>query len=206
MLSRWVRTWYGIVLRPLFSLLLTLGITANTLTIASLIIVASAGISFAYGQRILAAWLLLLGALLDGIDGELARVGGFESPFGAFLDSICDHCADFAIYLGMLWPYLKSDAYLEVILIFVAMFSSVFGSHVRSRAGMMGIDTKSIGLFTRFERIFILIIGMFIGKLTIALWGLAVFNSLSANQRIIHTVRASHVEKSTLRSRQPVKP
>jgi phosphatidylglycerophosphate synthase len=206
MLSRWIRTWYGKVLRPLFNLLLQLGITANTLTIASLIIVTSAGISFAYGQRILAAWLLLLGALLDGIDGELARVGGHESSFGAFLDSVCDHCSDFAIYMGLLWIYLKSDSYLEVILIFVAMFSSVFGSHVRSRAGMMGIDTKTIGFFTRFERLIILIIGMFIGKVTIALWGLAVFNSLSAIQRVIHIVRASRIDKRTLRSRQPVKP
>jgi len=167
-----------------------LGITANKLTVASLIFVMMAGVLFAFGKTILGACILMFGAFLDGIDGELARISGAKSPFGGFLDSICDHCGDFAIYLGLLFSYLKDSASTEVLLIFVAMFASVFGSHVRSRAGMVAIDTKTIGFFTRFERIFLLFICLLIGKVIIALWGLAIFNSFSAMQRVIYTVHA----------------
>jgi len=161
------------------------------LTVTSLFVVIVAGILFAYGKAILGAWILLFAGFLDGIDGELARITDVKSPFGGFLDSICDHCGDFAIYLGLLLPSLKRGAFLEVILIFIALFASVFGSHVRSRAGMVGIDTKTIGIFTRCERIFILVIGILIGKENLALWALAIFNSFSALQRIIYTIRVS---------------
>ncbi len=163
--------------RPFLSFIARLGLTANMLTVTSLFVVIVAGILFAYGKAILGAWILLFAGFLDGIDGELARITDVKSPFGGFLDSICDHCGDFAIYLGLLLPSLKRGAFLEVILIFIALFASMFGSHVRSRAGMLGIDTKTIGIFTRCERI--------------SLWALAIFNSFSALQRIIYTIRVS---------------
>jgi phosphatidylglycerophosphate synthase len=189
MISQWVRTWYGKVLNPFLEILVWLGITANMLTVISMLIMILAGILFALAQPIVGAGVLMFGGFLDGIDGALARVSRTRSPFGAFLDSICDHCGDFAVYVGLLIPYIRSHASVEVILIFVAMFASVFGSHVRSRAGMLAIDTKTIGLFTRFERIFLLFICLLIGKVTIALWGLAIFNSVSALQRVVHTIQ-----------------
>jgi phosphatidylglycerophosphate synthase len=196
MISRWIRTWYRALLGPFLHFLARLGITANILTIASLLVVILAGILFAFNETFLGAWILLFGGFLDGIDGEMARVTGIKSSFGAFLDSICDHCGDFAIYLGLLFLYLQSHATAEIILIFVALFASVFGSHVRSRAGMLGIDIKTIGIFTRCERIFLLVIGILIGKVTIALWGLALFNSFSALQRVIFTMRVAHNDKA----------
>jgi phosphatidylglycerophosphate synthase len=201
MISRWIRTWYGGVLRPLLRFVARLGITANMLTVASLFVVIIAGTLLATGKTVLGAWILLFAGFLDGIDGELARITGVKSPFGGYLDSICDHCGDFAIYLGFLLPSLKRDASLEVILIFIALFASVFGSHVRSRATMVGIDTKTIGIFTRCERIFILVIGILIGKEILALWALAIFNSLSALQRVIYTIRASYTKTMPTYSR-----
>ena len=189
MLSRWIRTWYGAVIRPLLHFLARLGVTANMLTVASLCAAIAAGVLFAYGKAIPGAWILLAAGFLDGIDGEFARMTGAKSPFGGFLDSICDHCGDFIVYLGLLLPSLQRDAFMEVILIFIAMFASLFGSQVRSRAGMLGIDTKGIGVFTRCERIFVLVIGILIKHLEVSLWILAIFNSFSAIQRVIFTIR-----------------
>ena len=70
-------------------------------------------------------------------------------------------------------------------------FGSILGSQVRSRAGMVGIDTKTVGVFTRFERMLILMGGILFNKLTLVLWLLAVLNNFSALQRVIHTVQAS---------------
>jgi phosphatidylglycerophosphate synthase len=183
-------------LEPFLRFLAHLGITANILTVASLFVAILAGILFAFGKMILGAWILLLAGFLDGIDGPLARMTHVKSPFGGFLDSICDHLGDFAVYLGLLLPLLVRHSFTEVILIFVALFASVFGSHVRSRAGMVGLDTKTVGLFTRCERIFVLVIGILILQETVALWALAIFNSLSALQRVIYTIRLVHTDEA----------
>jgi len=196
MLSRWIRTWYGAVVQPFLSLLARFGITANMLTVASLLVAIAAGSFFAYDKPIPGAWILLFAGFLDGIDGELARIQNTKSPFGGFLDSICDHLGDFAVYIGLLLPTLRTNAWHEVVLIFIAMFASVFGSHIRSRAGMVGIDTKAVGIFTRCERIFILVIAILIGKAILAFWALAVFNGLSALQRVIYTIQASRQNKA----------
>src|SRR6185503_14635059 len=104
MISRWIRTWYGVVLRPFLNLMTRLGITANMLTLASFSVAIIAGVLFANSKTILAAWILFFAGFLDGVDGELARITGAKSSFGGFLDSICDHCGDFAVYLGLLLP------------------------------------------------------------------------------------------------------
>jgi phosphatidylglycerophosphate synthase len=195
MISQWVRTWYRGILNPFLKFLKRLGITANMLTVTSFIIIMAAGGLLAIDKAILGACVLMFGAFLDGIDGALANVDSTKSSFGAFLDSICDHCGDFAIYLGLLLSYIQNHASLEIILLFVAMFASVFGSQIRSRAGMLGIDTQTVGLFTRFERIFLLFICILIGKVIIALWGLAIFNSFSALQRVIYAIRAYHKQE-----------
>lgn len=200
MISHWVRTWYGKVLNPFLEILVWLGISANMVTIASMLTMILAGILLALGQLLLGACVLILAGFLDGIDGALARMSRVRSPFGAFLDSICDHCGDFAVYLGLLILCIHAQAGLDIILIFVAMFSSVFGSHVRSRAGMLGIDIKTIGFFTRFERVFLLFICLLIRRIDIALWGLAVFNSLSAMQRVIYTIRAYQTSRTVVQN------
>ncbi len=191
MLSRWIRTWYGSFLRPIIRGLDCLHITPNALTLAGLAALILAGVLLALGQMWAGVAALLVGQIFDTLDGELARQQANAAPFGAFLDSICDHCGDFAVYLGLTLHLMKTDARLDVVLILVALFGSVFGSQVRSRAGMLGINTKEIGAFTRFERTVVLVAGILINQLTAALWVLAVFNNLSALQRIIYTVRAA---------------
>jgi phosphatidylglycerophosphate synthase len=202
MISRWVRTWHDTLLKPFLYILVRLGITANMLTIGSLILVSIAGILLAFESPMWGAAILMLGGFLDGIDGSLARFTNDKSPFGGFLDSICDHCGDFAIYLGLHAASVRRNDSTEILLLFVAMFASVFGSHVRSRAGMMALDTKTVGLFTRFERIFLLFICILLGKITIALWGLAIFNSFSALQRMIYTIRAYQHRKTYTQGRE----
>jgi phosphatidylglycerophosphate synthase len=195
MLSRWIRTWYGRLLKPFLLFLASFGITPAMLTIGSLLLILVSGFVFSQNHLFIGGVFLLLGSLLDGIDGELARVTNHATKFGAFLDSICDHLGDFALNLGLLWLYLGKRASTEVVLIVVALFGSVFGSLVRSRAAMVGIETKDVGLVTRFERILLLLLGVFTGWITIALWILAVLNNLAALQRILYVVRVSRLQK-----------
>ncbi len=192
MLSRWLRTWDSRVLSPLTRLLARCGIGPNAVTVAGLAAMTLSGIALSQGHLGLGASLLLLGGLLDAVDGELARRLGRESPFGGFLDSVSDHCGDFAVYLGLLWLFSGANLKTEVFLIFAAAFGSLFGSHVRSRAAMSGIEAKDVGLFTRCERVLVLALGLYTGRVTAALWVLAVFNNVSAVQRLIHAMQSAH--------------
>ncbi len=191
MLSRWIRTWYDGVLSPFVWAFEKIGITPTELTIAGLLAHVLAGVLFGLNEMGWGLAALLLGQAPDTFDGLLARATGDSSPFGSFLDSVCDHLGDFAVYLGLLWHFLGMNRYIEVLLIVVALFGSVFGSHVRSRAAMAGIDTKAVGAFTRFERTLVIAVGILVNQLTIALWVLAIFNNFSAVQRILYALRAT---------------
>src|SRR5512142_2856163 len=151
MISRWARLWTPRFLRPAVEGLARLGITPNMLTIAGLVLAALAGVCAAAGWLLAAAVCLLLSGILDGLDGELARQGHMQSKLGPFVDSVADHYGDFALYLGIAWRALFSAPVdkITIPLVLIAMFGSLVGSHIRSRAGMLGIDTKAIGLFTR---------------------------------------------------------
>ncbi len=52
MIAKWVRTWDSALLEPFLRFLARLGITANMLTIASLLIVVMAGILLAFDKMI----------------------------------------------------------------------------------------------------------------------------------------------------------
>ena len=88
MLARWIRTWDSRLLQPLLRLIAGSGATPHMLTVASLAILVVAGILFSFGYMAFGACFLVLGALLDALDGELARFLGIDSPFGGLLDSL----------------------------------------------------------------------------------------------------------------------
>jgi len=161
-------------------------ITPNQLTLAGLVLAIIAGVLAAIGSLSLAALVLLLSGFLDALDGELARQSDSQTPFGAFLDSISDHYGDFAVYLGIAWQMQRSGEHATVLLTLVAMFGSLVGSQIRSRAGMMGLDTKDVGIFTRAERIIVFVLGLLTGFLMPAIALLAFANNLSALQRLRH--------------------
>ena len=186
MLSRLLRTWSPDLLRPIIRLLMRARITPNQLTLAGLVLAIIAGVLAAIGSLSLAALVLLLSGFLDALDGELARQSDSQTPFGAFLDSISDHYGDFAVYLGIAWQMQRSGEHATVLLTLVAMFGSLVGSQIRSRAGMMGLDTKDVGIFTRAERIIVFVLGLLTGFLMPAIALLAFANNLSALQRLRH--------------------
>lgn len=188
LISRWLRPHMR-VFRPFLLFLSRVGFTPDLLSLCRLLAVLFSGFLLALGLDIPGAMALLIAVLLDAIEGELARALHQDSPLGGFFDSIFDHCGDLAVCLGLLCRFLIHLSPGAIVLTFLALFGSMLGSQARSREGRLGIETGDAGLFTRFERMLILVAGLFAGELTPALWVLAVFNNFSAIQRIIHIVR-----------------
>jgi phosphatidylglycerophosphate synthase len=73
-----------------------LGISANTVTLAGMIVGLGAGAVIAQGHFAAGLALVLLGRMLDGLDGAVARATRI-TDFGGYLDSV----ADFAFYIAV---------------------------------------------------------------------------------------------------------
>ena len=192
MLSRLLRRWSPRLLGPLVGALARIGLGPNQVTLAGLALAWLSAVLIVAGWPMLAGAAILASGFLDALDGELARASGRETALGAFLDSIADHYGDVAIYLGLAWVGIADGEPFLVFFVLLAMFGSIAGSHIRSRAGMLGIETKDVGLFTRAERILVLAFGLLTGYLVPALVVLAAGNNLTALHRLAHVIsRAS---------------
>jgi CDP-diacylglycerol--glycerol-3-phosphate 3-phosphatidyltransferase len=188
MAGRILRRWFSPLLALCARTIIRTHITANQLTLAGLGLCALSGMLLGSGKLASAGVVLLTAGMLDALDGEVARQMARATPFGAFVDSIADHYGDFAIYVALAWHGLQAADPAVVLLTVCAMFGSIVGSQIRSRAGMLGLDTKDVGLFTRAERVIVLTIGLCSGGVALALAVLAVANNVSALQRLGHVV------------------
>jgi len=124
LLSQKVRGW---LLTPLVTLLTRAGISADALTALSLI----AGLAFCPALAIhplLALAFLALHALLDGLDGPLARHTGTASRRGSFADTVADQVVVIATTLSLihagLAPTVAGGLYLATYTV-VIVFSVV---------------------------------------------------------------------------------
>ena len=138
-LDRWlVKPTDGIYARlnrrisvPISRQLIKFPITPNMVSIFTLGVgIASAGF-FAYGgywSTLLGAVLCLFASILDGSDGEVARLKLQESDFGCWLETICDYAFYLFLLVGMTigrWRSSGTRAYLVYgsLLLFGALAS-----------------------------------------------------------------------------------
>jgi CDP-diacylglycerol--glycerol-3-phosphate 3-phosphatidyltransferase len=182
-------------LAPVTRWLVAWRVHPNLVTTLGFVTTLAAGWSFHQENVRLAGFLILLGGLLDIVDGHVARVSGLGSKFGAFYDSTLDRISEIVVFLGILSLY--NDAQFEIgdvamiYLVVLAMAGSLMISYTRARAEALGLDCR-VGLIQRAERV-VLIGGsaLFFGmawdgivlKFVIVL--LAVLTNLTAFQRIV---------------------
>lgn len=95
MLDRHIRPLIDPVLNRLGARIAHHGISANEVTLAGLGFGLAAALMLALGlPGVLALLPLMIGRVLDGLDGAVARASGEKSDFGGYLDLLCD----FAFY------------------------------------------------------------------------------------------------------------
>ncbi len=188
MITDWLRGRTQGLVATVAMLMHRLGLTPNGLTLIGTVFMFGIGLVLAQGNFVTGAVLVALAAAFDALDGSLARQTNRVTRFGAFLDSTTDRWAEAAIYGWLLWWYTGQGAQLEVMLVYAAIIGSLLVSYTRARAEGIGVECK-VGLFTRFERIVVLIVGLVSGQMLIALAVLAVLSNVTAIQRILHVYR-----------------
>src|SRR5438067_5738943 len=81
-------------LAPIARRLHQAGVSANSVTIAGLLITTAGAALLAYGLPGAALLVLLVGSLADTLDGQIAKAAGGGTKLGAFLDSTFDRLSD----------------------------------------------------------------------------------------------------------------
>jgi CDP-diacylglycerol---glycerol-3-phosphate 3-phosphatidyltransferase len=156
-------------------------VTPNALTTAgvSLCLAAAVIAYFEYRDELLFYWLaafvFVVGSILDILDGALARAGGKTTPFGSFLDSTTDRVGEGAM-LGATMA---------------AIAGSFLVSYTRAKAEALGLR-GDVGLGSRAERVVVITAGLVLapwGALQWAIYLLTATAWLTVVQRILHVRR-----------------
>ncbi len=85
-------------------------ITANQVSLSSFAVSIAASLSFFLALPLLGGLLVQTASILDGSDGEIARLRKIQSPFGSFFDSVLDRYSDGFILFGMFYYALTATA------------------------------------------------------------------------------------------------
>ena len=119
-LDRWlVKPTDGIYARlnrtisiPISRQLIRFPTTPNMVTLFTLGVSFIAGVFFAcggYWNMLVGAVLSLFASVLDGCDGEVARLTLQESAFGCWLETVCDYLYYLFIFAGMTIGFFRSS-------------------------------------------------------------------------------------------------
>ena len=206
------------VINPFVKLLIRMGVTPNTVTtigflgnLAAAVVIVIAGYGAARTGTVdwsLVTWAgaLIIGfSLFDMLDGQVARLGGMSSTFGAMYASVLDRYCELATLGGVAYYLIQTGSFAGAVIAFVALTGSIMVSYVRARAEGLGLECK-IGFMQRPERVVVTsvatlatgITGQISGYqpgadgfnpdmiLVIAMTVIAIFANLTAIARINH--------------------
>ncbi|HFE38221.1 MAG TPA: CDP-alcohol phosphatidyltransferase family protein [Gammaproteobacteria bacterium] len=146
-------------------MLVTRSITPNQISWCSLAVGFFAGVFAAFGFFGIGAVLLFASAILDALDGYVARKKGELTPGGEILDSSLDRYVDFFFFAGLLIYYRDSTLFMLVTLF--AMLGSFMISYSSAKAQAMRI-TPPRGSMKRSDRLVYLIAGGIIASFSVA--------------------------------------
>ena len=196
MLQHKLRAPVSVLITPLCKAMVKVGIRANHLTV-----IGATGVSlsalyfFPRGQFILGTIVVTLFALLDLLDGTVARLtDAIPNKWGALLDSTVDRISDAMIVIGVA-IFLDNESTSTLLLPFLVVLAGGLVSYVRARAESLGIDC-SVGFGERTERLIVILVGTFLygvgldGALETSLWLVLILSVVTVGQRLAVVFKA----------------
>ncbi len=189
---------------PVSTAFIRLGVTPNQISVLSL----ASGVVCAvcYYERLffIGSLFLLLSAILDLVDGSVARKTDSGTKFGAVFDWITDKYVDALVLLGIGLSGVAivtrfadlppgSDFAVVTIAIIGSLMNTFIKPVVYAETGYQErIDGKiedpleGVGFFGRPETVLVLVIGGLTGFIWVAVLLIAIGTNLSALQRIMY--------------------
>jgi CDP-diacylglycerol--glycerol-3-phosphate 3-phosphatidyltransferase len=167
------------IIQPFIRLHEWLHVTPTAVTMVALVLMVVGGVIIGAGHPITGVVIATVGALLDVVDGALARATDSVTARGGLLDTVSDRVAEMAVWTGV--AVYVADDQQAVALCVTGLGASLLVSFVRARAEAAGVQGKG-GLMGRAERLIVLLGGIFLSgyvDFNIELVTLWVFNVLT---------------------------
>ncbi|MDD1645643.1 MAG: CDP-alcohol phosphatidyltransferase family protein [Methanomicrobiales archaeon] len=189
-------------LEPVANLCVRAGLTPNQISVLSIGFAVLCAILFLYQHFVLGALALFTAAVLDLVDGSVARKMQNATRFGAAFDWIADKYVDALAILGagfsgiaILTRFWAVPPAADLAVVALAVFGSMMNTFIKPvvyaevgfterKDGKIDDPLEGIGFFGRPETIIVLLIGAVTGFLWLAILLIAVCTNLSAIQRI----------------------
>lgn len=157
------------------------------------------GLLVGMGAAVTGGLVAALSQVLDGVDGQWARLTGRESRGGAFWDSVLDRYTDGAMVIGICIYVLHTPQPLPpwslVLLGSLAVIGSNLISYSSSRADHLGIDMGPPTLASKGTRMSVMILTcwgtvLWSGAPVLAVLYLAVHTQAAVVQRLRRALAA----------------
>ncbi len=189
------------------SFFIRLGVTPNQVSMLSLLFGFSCAFAFAGRHFVAGSLLLFVSAILDLVDGNVARKNHTESRFGAVFDWIADKYVDAAVILGIGFSGIPIISHLIDVppvadfgVVGLALAGSLLNTFIKPVtyaeigyservAGKIEDPLEGVGFFGRPETILVLVLGGVTGLLWVSILLIAVCTNLSAIQRVFYLYR-----------------
>ncbi len=167
-ISRWVNRPLSI---RLSKYLVRTDVTPNQITVFSfsIMLVASGLLGLgSYAAGVLAGVLIQAASVIDGCDGEVARLKAMATPRGAWLDTMLDRYADLAITVAIVTTYARySPGPLPWIAGMVAVAGFILVSYVTKEFTLRHVSADQNGILDRVKhrdfRLFVIAVGAITG-------------------------------------------
>ncbi len=198
-------------IEPIAGIFIRTGITPNQISLLSLLFGFACAFLYIRGDFLFGSAMLFISALLDLVDGSVARRQQAESSFGAVIDWIFDKYVDSIVLLSIGIsgiPIIGNIIFLptgvESVVDFGIIGCAIIGSMMNTFikpvvyaeigyserfAGKISDPLEGIGFFGRPETLIAIILGGFFNIIWISVLVVAVCTNLSALQRIIYLYR-----------------
>lgn len=151
-------------LQPIGDAFIFLKVSPNMISFLSLIFGLVAGVSLAFGHFGSAGFFSAFCALLDSVDGMVARKTGTASDAGEVLDASVDRYVEFFFFAGLILHYQKFSGLLLIVL--AAFLGSFMVSYSTAKAEALQV-TPPRGSMRRAERALYLTLGAILSPISI---------------------------------------
>ncbi len=170
MLERFRAGWAK-AMTPPARLFIALHVSPNTITwVGTLFTVLAALVCFPQGWLWQGVLVITLFIFSDGIDGQMARMLGRKSTWGAFLDSSLDRIGDGAMFGGIVLYYAgPGHSQLWAGIALGALVMGQVTSYVKARGEALGVQVRG-GLAARADRLLVLLAAAFFTSLLNLWW------------------------------------
>lgn len=181
--------------RPAARALANTSVTPNAITAFTLLLALATGAMLAAGWNIAGGVAIQAVSVIDGVDGELARLRNLATRFGAVFDAVTDRYADAAMLAGMTvyaarfesHPHPETIGMLALAGALVISYSRARIEADLSRDPRLPANLDSVfGLASRDVRSLIAAIGAITGQCYWTLVVLAVLSGLTIAWRLVY--------------------